>query len=76
MLEQNEMYGTTLRIAGAAGECQQVEPTYEQIRAALLDLVTAALRDTHDAARAEVEIVDLVDERGRALPRRIRHGDS
>ncbi len=63
MLEQSEMYGTTLRIAGVTEEPQQVEPTYEQIRAALIDLVTAALRDTHGAARAEVEIVDLVDER-------------
>lgn len=63
MLEQSEMYGTTLRIAGAAEERQQVEPTHEQVRAALLDLVTAALRDTDGAARAEVEIVDLIDER-------------
>ena len=63
MLEQSEMYGTTLRIAGVTEEPQQVEPTYEQTRAALIDLVTAALRDTHGEAQAQVEIVDLGDER-------------
>ena len=63
MQEQSGMYGTTLRIAGVAEELQQVEPTYEQTRAALIDLVSAALRDTHGATWAEVEIVDLVDER-------------
>lgn len=63
MYEHSEMYGTTLRIAGVTEERQQVEPTYEQIKAALIDLVTAALRDPHGPARAEVEIVDLVDER-------------
>ncbi len=61
--EQSDMYATTLRITGAPEERQQVEPTYGQVRAALLGLVTAALRDTDSAARAEVEIVDLVDER-------------